>query len=206
MRGQQQPRPHFVPRKDSVPILQEAGWAPGPVWTGGKSRPYRDSIPDRPARSSVAIPTELPGPHEGNTDIKTQNASNWNIFSLHSYTYRRMKRICENLHELITYEVRRISRSSVTFFVDQMMLRNLHEVHEMNAHIWGNTFPSLSLFFPLSLNAAWLQYNVLRYETCINLVVFATGRYFSDLPRSCVPSGLTSGNETSCALIRLGIS
>jgi len=23
----------------------------GPVWTGGKSRPYRDSIPDRPTRS-----------------------------------------------------------------------------------------------------------------------------------------------------------
>ena len=57
------PRPHFTPRKDPVPILQEAGWAPGPVWTGGKSRPHRDSIPDRPARSSVAIPTELPGPH-----------------------------------------------------------------------------------------------------------------------------------------------
>ena len=34
-----------------VPILQEAGWAPGPVWTGGKSRPHRDSIPDLPARS-----------------------------------------------------------------------------------------------------------------------------------------------------------
>ena len=32
-------------------ILQETGWAPGPVWTGGKSRPHRDSIPDRPARS-----------------------------------------------------------------------------------------------------------------------------------------------------------
>ena len=56
------PRPQFNPRKDPVPILQEAGWAPGPVWTGGKSRPQRDSIPDRPARSSVAIPTELPGP------------------------------------------------------------------------------------------------------------------------------------------------
>jgi len=51
------------PGKDPVPILQEAGWAPGPVWTGGKSRPHRDSIPDRPAVSSVAIPTELPGPH-----------------------------------------------------------------------------------------------------------------------------------------------
>jgi len=47
---------------DPVPILQEAGWAPGPVWTGGKSRPHRDSIPDRQARSSVTIPTELPDP------------------------------------------------------------------------------------------------------------------------------------------------
>ena len=49
------PRPHFTPGKDPVTILQEAGWA-------GKSRLHRDSIPDRSARSSVAIPTELPGP------------------------------------------------------------------------------------------------------------------------------------------------
>ena len=45
------PRPHFTPGKDPVPIVQEAGWAPGPVWTGGKSRPHEDSIPDHPARS-----------------------------------------------------------------------------------------------------------------------------------------------------------
>ena len=57
------PRPHFTPGKDAVPILQEAGWAPGPVWTGGKTLPHRDSIAYRPARSSVAILTELPGPH-----------------------------------------------------------------------------------------------------------------------------------------------
>jgi len=44
------PRPHFTPGKDPVPILQEAGWALGPVWTGGKSRPHRDSIPDHPTR------------------------------------------------------------------------------------------------------------------------------------------------------------
>ena len=56
------PRPHFTPWEDPVPIVQEAGWAPGPVWTGGKSRPHRDSIPDLPAYSSVAIPTELSGP------------------------------------------------------------------------------------------------------------------------------------------------
>jgi len=44
-------RPQFTPRKESVPILQEAGWAPGPVWTGGKSRPHRDLSQNRPARS-----------------------------------------------------------------------------------------------------------------------------------------------------------
>jgi hypothetical protein len=27
-------RPLFTPGKDQVPIVQEAGWAPGPVWTG----------------------------------------------------------------------------------------------------------------------------------------------------------------------------
>jgi len=27
-------RPNFTPGKDPVPILQEAGWAPGAVWTG----------------------------------------------------------------------------------------------------------------------------------------------------------------------------
>jgi hypothetical protein len=44
-------RPHFTPGKYPVPILQEVGWAPGPVWTGGKSRPHRDSILNRPTRS-----------------------------------------------------------------------------------------------------------------------------------------------------------
>jgi len=52
-----------TPGKDPVPIVQIAGWAPGPVWTGGKSRPYRDSIPESPALNSVTIPTELPDPH-----------------------------------------------------------------------------------------------------------------------------------------------
>ena len=51
-----------APGKDPVSIVQEAGCAPGPVWTGGKSRPHRDSKRDHPARSSVAIPTELSPP------------------------------------------------------------------------------------------------------------------------------------------------
>jgi hypothetical protein len=32
--GWSAPRPdRFTPGKDPVPIVQEAGWAPGPVWT-----------------------------------------------------------------------------------------------------------------------------------------------------------------------------
>jgi hypothetical protein len=45
------PRLHFTPGKHPVPILQEAGWTPGLVWKGGKSRPHQDSIPDRPVHS-----------------------------------------------------------------------------------------------------------------------------------------------------------
>ena len=45
------PRPYFTPGKDRVPIVQETVWAPGPVWTGGKSRPTGIRSPDRPARS-----------------------------------------------------------------------------------------------------------------------------------------------------------
>ena len=48
-------QPHALatstPGKDPVPILQEAGWVPGPIWTGGKSRPHQDSVPGRPAHS-----------------------------------------------------------------------------------------------------------------------------------------------------------
>ena len=46
------PQPHFTPRKEPVPIVQEAGCAQGPVWTGGKFRFHRDSYPDRPALAS----------------------------------------------------------------------------------------------------------------------------------------------------------
>ena len=35
----------FTLGKDTVPIVQKAGWAPGPVWTGAENlAPHRDSI------------------------------------------------------------------------------------------------------------------------------------------------------------------
>ena len=46
------PRPLFTPGKDPVPTVQEAGWVPGPVWTGAENlAPTGIRSPDRPARS-----------------------------------------------------------------------------------------------------------------------------------------------------------
>ena len=47
--GQQHAPAALYPRER--PCTHFTGRAPRPVWTGGKSRPYRDSIPDRPACS-----------------------------------------------------------------------------------------------------------------------------------------------------------
>ena len=79
------PRPHFTPGKEPVPIVQEAGWVPGPAWTGGKSRPHRNSNPDCPARSSVAIPTELPGPHTNHRSVTNYRGRSCVAYSKVSY-------------------------------------------------------------------------------------------------------------------------
>ena len=52
MSGQQHARPHFTPGKDPVPIVQEAGWALGQVWTGAENIvPTGIRSPDRPTPS-----------------------------------------------------------------------------------------------------------------------------------------------------------
>jgi hypothetical protein len=50
----------FTPGKGPVPIVQEAGWDPGPVWTCSKNlAPTGIRSPNRPASSQVTILTEL---------------------------------------------------------------------------------------------------------------------------------------------------
>jgi len=72
------PRPHFTPGKDPVPILEAAGWAPGPVWTGGKSRPHWDSIPDCPACSQSL--------YDSATHTRTHTHTHTYIY-IYIYTY-----------------------------------------------------------------------------------------------------------------------
>jgi len=52
------PGSSLPPRKDTVPIVQEAVLAPGPVWTGAENLATTEiRSPNRPARSQ-----SLPGP------------------------------------------------------------------------------------------------------------------------------------------------
>jgi hypothetical protein len=59
--------------KDPVPIVQETGWAPGPVWTGAENlAPTGIRSPDRPARSESLYRLRNPAHSKGNvrTDIR----------------------------------------------------------------------------------------------------------------------------------------
>ena len=49
--GQRQAPAALTPREwDLVPIVQEVGWEPGPVWTGAENlAPHRDSIAGPPS-------------------------------------------------------------------------------------------------------------------------------------------------------------
>ena len=50
----------FTPQKVPVLIVQEAGWASGPVWTDVENlASHRDSIPAPSSPWRVAVPTEL---------------------------------------------------------------------------------------------------------------------------------------------------
>ena len=87
MSGQQHAPAHFTLGKHPVPILQEAGWAPGPVWIGEKSRPHQNSILDHPAHSKslywLSYPAhsnqagwkEFPLPQNVQTNSGAQTAS-----------------------------------------------------------------------------------------------------------------------------------
>ena len=57
------PRPLFTPGKNPVPIVQEAEWALGPVWTGAENFfPTRIRYSDRPPRSQSLYRLRYPGP------------------------------------------------------------------------------------------------------------------------------------------------
>ena len=60
--GQRHAPAAFPPEKEPVPIVQEAEWAPGPVWTGVEFLALTGiRSPDRPARSESLYRLSYPG-------------------------------------------------------------------------------------------------------------------------------------------------
>ena len=57
------PRPLYPRNRDPVPIVQEAGWVPGPVWTCVEIlAPTGIRSPDRPAHGVSLYRLSYPGP------------------------------------------------------------------------------------------------------------------------------------------------
>ena len=60
--GQRHVPATFTPGKGPLPIVQEAEWAPGPLWAGAENlAPTGIRYPDRPARSESLYRLRYPG-------------------------------------------------------------------------------------------------------------------------------------------------
>ena len=86
------PRPQFTPGERLITHCT-GGWVgPRVGLDGRKISSPPGSIPDRPARSSVAIPTELPWSFDNNTS-KTKVSIHWTLHSQANNTWRRTSTI-----------------------------------------------------------------------------------------------------------------
>ena len=69
--GGQRHTPAALPR-GPVSIVQEAGWAPGPVWTGGENLAFIGiRSPDSPARSELLYRLSYSGPQGTPTEFQS---------------------------------------------------------------------------------------------------------------------------------------
>ena len=62
--GQRHAPAALTPRKDPAPIVQEAGWAPGPVWLGAENLALTEiRSPDLRARNESLYRLRYSGPY-----------------------------------------------------------------------------------------------------------------------------------------------
>jgi hypothetical protein len=81
VKGQRHAPAAFYPEKDPVSIVQEAGWAPEPVWTGAENlAPTGIRSPDRPARCQSLYRLRYPANYTpGNGEIKVRLCPFFNL-------------------------------------------------------------------------------------------------------------------------------
>ena len=86
MRGQRHAPAALYPGKYLVPLVQDAGWAPGPVWTGAEHlAPTGIRFPDRPAHSQSLYRLRYQARARTRTHARTQYA--------YRYVYNRSSKL-----------------------------------------------------------------------------------------------------------------
>ena len=71
--GQRHAPAAFTPGKDPVPLVQEAGWAPGPVWIVAENlAPTGIRSPDRPASRYTDWAIPAPNNHSDIRETKIE--------------------------------------------------------------------------------------------------------------------------------------
>ena len=82
--GQRHAPAALLSGKEPVPIVQEAGWAPGPVWTGAENLASPSGIRStgRPARSESLYRLSYPGPSYMSTYIWINRPVSHNSFEV----------------------------------------------------------------------------------------------------------------------------
>jgi len=96
-------RPQFTTGKDPVSVVQGVWWAPGPVWTGRKSRPHLDPMPNHPARSSVAVLTELHVQRhstEGHSNMVDARVPARSAYVIHADISLKLTQPCSDIYSL----------------------------------------------------------------------------------------------------------
>jgi len=155
----------LYPGTDPVPILQEAGWTPGRVWTGGKSRPHLDSIPNRPDRSqSLYLLSYRAHTLQAYTKFKCKN-KNINII----IQYRRQKAAGHRIPQLL--RKRKVQYS----FQNNFLL--FHILTQTNA---VPTFP-ICFLSPTLILYSQLQLHNPRFSKHQNFINFMCAKWVTQL-------------------------
>jgi hypothetical protein len=113
--------PLYLRERDPVPILQEAGWAPGQVWTGAKNLAATGiRSPDLPARSESLYQLRYPGPVQESAMLNKI----W-----HSIMWRRNKKILATTVTICTTRF----NSKMLCFLPVHFIMCVHVVLEINS-------------------------------------------------------------------------
>ena len=97
--GWSTPRPgRFTSGKDPAPIVQEAGWAPRPVWKGAENSPTTGvRPPDRPARSESLNRLSYPGPRHSILRVLYKGQCFCSVVNRHYKTTRPLTAVCHHI-------------------------------------------------------------------------------------------------------------